>query len=99
MFAVLAGIGVALFLGSLLGLRETLPPGQRETGGLRATARTFRALLGVAQFALGGAAAPLAGIAGPGTAVPMALSIAVLAVLAAAVPAVAARPRQVASRN
>ncbi|TYK45836.1 multidrug effflux MFS transporter [Actinomadura decatromicini] len=43
-FAVLAGIGVALFLGALLGLRETLPPGERETGGLRATARTFREL-------------------------------------------------------
>jgi len=49
-FAVLAGIGVALFLGSLLGLRETLPPGNRETGGLRATARTFRALLGDRTF-------------------------------------------------
>ncbi|MGH3241721.1 MAG: multidrug effflux MFS transporter, partial [Spirillospora sp.] len=49
-FAVLAGIGVALFLGSLLGLRETLPPGRRETGGLRATAATFRALAADRSF-------------------------------------------------
>ncbi|TDD79842.1 Bcr/CflA family efflux MFS transporter [Actinomadura darangshiensis] len=235
-FAVLAGIGVALLLASLLGLKETLPPERRETGGLRATARTFRgllgdrtfvgyalalglafaamftyisgspfvlqdiyglspqefslafgvnslgivvagqlsgllagrvplrallaaglavvaaggtgllaavlagaglygvlpalflvaagqglvlpnatalalsgrpprvagsasALLGVAQFALGGAAAPLAGIAGPGTAVPMAVSIAVLSLLAAAVTAAATRPSRVVSQN
>ncbi|MEU9869118.1 multidrug effflux MFS transporter [Actinomadura sp. NPDC048021] len=44
-FAVLAGIGVALFLGSLLGLAETLPPGRRETGGLRATAAACRTLV------------------------------------------------------
>ncbi|NEA26799.1 Bcr/CflA family drug resistance efflux transporter, partial [Actinomadura bangladeshensis] len=37
--------------------------------------------------------APLAGIAGPGTALPMAVSIAVLALLAAAVTATATRPR------
>lgn len=49
------------------------------------------ALLGVAQFTLGGAAAPLAGIAGRGTAVPMAASIAALAVLASIVAAAAAR--------
>ncbi|GAA1866122.1 multidrug effflux MFS transporter [Actinomadura bangladeshensis] len=230
-FAVLAGIGVALFLASLAGLKETLPPERRETGGLRATAATFQALLsdrafvgyaltiglsfaalftyisgspfvlqdiyglspqgfslafganslgivgagqvggllagrvplrrllaaglaivaagglgllvavaadaglygvlpalflvaagqglilpnatalalsgrpprvagsasallGVAQFTLGGAAAPLAGIAGPGTALPMAVSIAALALLAAAVTATATRPRE-----
>ncbi|MFG1852364.1 multidrug effflux MFS transporter [Actinomadura geliboluensis] len=235
-FAVLAGAGVALFLGSLAGLEETLPPERRQTGGVRATARTFgallrdrafagyaltiglafaamftyisgspfvlqgvygmspqafglafganslgivaagqlggalagrvalrlllaaglavvaaggigllaavlggaglpgvlpalflvaagqglvlpnatalalwgrpprvagsaSALLGVTQFALGGAAAPLAGIAGPDTAVPMAVSIAVLAVLAAAVTAGATRPPKVASQN
>ncbi|MFI0483427.1 multidrug effflux MFS transporter [Actinomadura sp. 9N215] len=49
-FAVLAGIGVALFLGSLLGLKETLPPEARETGGLRATATTFRALAADRSF-------------------------------------------------
>ncbi|GAA4241897.1 multidrug effflux MFS transporter [Actinomadura meridiana] len=50
-FAVLTGIGVALFLGALLGLKETLPPGQRETGGTRATLRTFRALASDRPFA------------------------------------------------
>ncbi|TDC55903.1 Bcr/CflA family efflux MFS transporter [Actinomadura sp. KC345] len=237
LFAVLSGAGVALFLGALLGLRETLPPERRATGGLRATARTFRglaadrafagyaltiglafgamftyisgspfvlqdiygmspqtygvafgvnalgivaasqvggrlagrvplrrllgtglgivttggallvvavltgaglygvlpalfltvtgqglilpnatalalsgprasraggsasALLGVTQFTLGGAAAPLAGVAGPDTALPMALSIAVLALLAAVVTATATRPSKVASKN
>ncbi|MGI5208633.1 multidrug effflux MFS transporter [Spirillospora sp. CA-108201] len=44
-FAVLTAIGVALFLGSLLGLAETLPPGRRETGGPRATAAACRALV------------------------------------------------------
>ncbi|RKS69034.1 DHA1 family bicyclomycin/chloramphenicol resistance-like MFS transporter [Actinomadura pelletieri DSM 43383] len=60
-------------------------------------AGTASALLGVSQFALGGAAAPLAGIAGPDTAVPMALAIAVLAVLAVAATASAARSRGTAS--
>ncbi|NVI90131.1 multidrug effflux MFS transporter [Actinomadura sp. BRA 177] len=234
-FAVLAGIGVALFLAALAGLKETLPPERRETGGLRATASTFQsllrdrtfvgyaltiglafaalftyisgspfvlqdiyglspqafslafganslgivaagqvggllagrlplrrppprgsrsspgrigllvavlagaglygvlpalflvatgqglilpnatalalsgrpprvagsasALLGVAQFTLGGAAAPLAGVAGPDTAVPMAVSIAALSLLAVAVTATATRPPKVASQN
>ncbi|MEV5829484.1 multidrug effflux MFS transporter [Spirillospora sp. NPDC052242] len=44
-FAVLSGVGVLLFLAALLGLRETLPAGERQTGGVRATLRTFRALL------------------------------------------------------
>ncbi|GLW64259.1 Bcr/CflA family drug resistance efflux transporter [Actinomadura rubrobrunea] len=55
------------------------------------------ALIGVGQFTVGGAAAPLAGIAGPHTAVPMAVAMAAAA-LAAAVAAVAAEPR-VASPN
>ncbi|MFD0905977.1 multidrug effflux MFS transporter [Actinomadura sediminis] len=49
-FAVLSGIGVALFLTALLGLKETLPPGLRETGGVRATLRTFRSLLADRSF-------------------------------------------------
>ncbi|WP_329521415.1 multidrug effflux MFS transporter [Spirillospora sp. NBC_01491] len=49
-FAVLSGIGVALLLAALLGLRETLPPERRETGGARATAATFRALLADRAF-------------------------------------------------
>lgn len=44
-FAALSGIGVLLFLASLLGLRETLPVERRETGGMRATLSTFRGLL------------------------------------------------------
>ncbi|HEY8480083.1 MAG TPA: multidrug effflux MFS transporter [Spirillospora sp.] len=45
LFATLSGIGVALFLGALLVLHETLPPARRATGGVRATAATFRTLL------------------------------------------------------
>ncbi|MEU5883580.1 multidrug effflux MFS transporter [Spirillospora sp. NPDC047279] len=44
-FAVLSAIGVALFLAALLGMRETLPPENRETGGIGATLAAFRALL------------------------------------------------------
>ncbi|MBE1537409.1 multidrug effflux MFS transporter [Actinomadura algeriensis] len=44
-FAALSGIGVLLFFAALLGVRETLPPGERQTGGVRATLRTFRELL------------------------------------------------------
>ncbi|WP_149263637.1 multidrug effflux MFS transporter [Actinomadura sp. K4S16] len=50
-FAVLAAIGVALFLGSLLGLAETLPAGRRETGGLRAAAAAGKALARDRAFA------------------------------------------------
>lgn len=42
------------------------------------------ALIGVLQFVIGAAAAPLAGIAGPGTAVPMGAGMAALALLALA---------------
>ncbi|TDC71904.1 Bcr/CflA family efflux MFS transporter [Actinomadura sp. GC306] len=51
LFAVLSGTGVALFLAALLGLRETLPPERRATGGLRATAATFRELATDRMFA------------------------------------------------
>ncbi|XVQ08609.1 multidrug effflux MFS transporter [Spirillospora sp. CA-255316] len=44
-FVALAGIGVALFLAALAGLPETLPPGSRAGGGVRATLATFRGLL------------------------------------------------------
>jgi DHA1 family bicyclomycin/chloramphenicol resistance-like MFS transporter len=49
-FVVLAAIGVVLLavVASVLG--ETLPAAQRRPGGLRATLRTFRALLGDARF-------------------------------------------------
>ncbi|WP_051299961.1 multidrug effflux MFS transporter [Actinomadura rifamycini] len=51
LFAALAAVGVALFFAALLGLRETLPPGERQTGGVRATLRTFGALLRDRSFA------------------------------------------------
>ncbi|MFC9975928.1 multidrug effflux MFS transporter [Spirillospora sp. NPDC127200] len=44
-FAVLAGIGVALLLASLAWLGETLPPDRRETGGVRSTLATFGTLV------------------------------------------------------
>ncbi|WP_131742759.1 multidrug effflux MFS transporter [Actinomadura roseirufa] len=59
-FAVLAGTGVALFFGALLGLKETLPPGRRETGGARATLATFRALATDRTFVAYGTAVALA---------------------------------------
>lgn len=43
-FVVLAAIGVVLYFSTALGLRETLPPEQRRTGGIRETATTFRQL-------------------------------------------------------
>ncbi|WP_019634276.1 multidrug effflux MFS transporter [Actinomadura atramentaria] len=49
-FAVLAGIGLALLVASLAGLPETLPPERRATGGVAATLRTFRGLLADRAF-------------------------------------------------
>ncbi|GAA2589586.1 multidrug effflux MFS transporter [Actinomadura fulvescens] len=49
-FAALSAIGVALLLAALFGMRETLPPEHRETGGFRATLTTFRGLLGERSF-------------------------------------------------
>src|SRR5437764_8777664 len=44
-FIVLAIIGVLLLLASTFGLSETLPPAQRQQGGMRTTISTFRQLL------------------------------------------------------
>jgi DHA1 family bicyclomycin/chloramphenicol resistance-like MFS transporter len=52
------------------------------------------ALLGVLQFAVGAAATPLVGLGGPGTAVPMAATMAAFAVLALLAFVVLARDRQ-----
>jgi DHA1 family bicyclomycin/chloramphenicol resistance-like MFS transporter len=49
-FVVLSAIGAALCLAALLGLRETLPPANRESGGVRRTLATFRALLADRSF-------------------------------------------------
>ncbi|WIY02585.1 multidrug effflux MFS transporter [Amycolatopsis mongoliensis] len=53
------------------------------------------ALLGVLQFVVGAAATPLVGLGGPGTAVPMAATMAGFALLALAAFLVLARPAQV----
>ncbi|MCG5215017.1 multidrug effflux MFS transporter [Streptosporangium sp. KLBMP 9127] len=83
--AVLTGIGLPLVVAALFvlmcGAGLTLP----GTGALALAgqppqvAGSASALLGVLQFALGAVAAPLVGLAGAGTAVPMAVVMAVLA--------------------
>ncbi|MBD2897688.1 Bicyclomycin resistance protein [Actinomadura sp. RB99] len=87
LFLVASGQGLIMPNATALALAGRPP---RVTG-------SASALLGLSQFALGGAAGPLAGIAGPRTAVPMAVTIAVLSLLAAAVAAAA--PSRVASAN
>jgi MFS transporter, DHA1 family, multidrug resistance protein len=49
-FVTLAVIGVLLLLAAGTGLRESLPPGRRASGGLQATLATFRRLLGDRRF-------------------------------------------------
>lgn len=49
-FVVLALIGLILFIAAAIGLPETSPPSERQTGALRTTVRTFRALLGDRAF-------------------------------------------------
>ncbi len=44
-FYALTGVGVALFLATALGLRETLPPERRRPAGAGSTVRAFRLLL------------------------------------------------------
>ncbi|MEO3870756.1 multidrug effflux MFS transporter [Nonomuraea sp. B12E4] len=44
-FVALSAAGLVLLLAALPGVRETLPPGQRESGGLKHTAATFWRLL------------------------------------------------------
>ena len=44
-FVVLAGFGLALLLAGILGVRETLPPARRTSGGLGTTMRGFVVLL------------------------------------------------------
>jgi MFS transporter, DHA1 family, multidrug resistance protein len=49
-FAVLAGLGVALMLVAVFLLKETLPPERRRTGALRPVLRTYRSLLADREF-------------------------------------------------
>lgn len=76
LFVVVASNGLVLPNATALALAEH-----------GAVAGSASALLGVAQFAVGAAAAPLVGLGGSGTALPMALVIAILAVTALATSA------------
>ena len=49
-FAVLAGLGVALILVAIFLLKETLPPERRRTGAFWPVLRTYRSLLGDREF-------------------------------------------------
>jgi DHA1 family bicyclomycin/chloramphenicol resistance-like MFS transporter len=85
--SVLAGAGLAGVLPSLLiavaSIGVIVPNAAAlALAGHPSTAGSASGLLGVAQFALGALAAPLVGLAGEETAVPMAITIAVLGVAA-----------------
>jgi DHA1 family bicyclomycin/chloramphenicol resistance-like MFS transporter len=81
LFAVVASTGVVL-----PNTRALAMAGYPDLAG------TASALLGVVQFAVGGLVAPLIGVAGTGTAVPMAVVIAALVVLAFLIFALMTRP-------
>jgi DHA1 family bicyclomycin/chloramphenicol resistance-like MFS transporter len=49
-FGFLAVVGVAIFAASAFVVRETLPPQNRQAGGLAETGRVFRRLLGDREF-------------------------------------------------
>lgn len=95
--AVLAGLGLpgvlpALFLVvAAIGLVMPNATALALTGRPPRVAGSASALLGLAQFVIGGAAAPLVGVAGAHTAVPMAVVIAALAAAASVAYATLAR--------
>jgi DHA1 family bicyclomycin/chloramphenicol resistance-like MFS transporter len=60
-FAVLAGFGLVLLLAGLLGVRESLPPERRRSGGLTSTLAGFRELLTDRLFVGSALASGLAG--------------------------------------
>lgn len=60
-FVVLAAFGVVLLAAGIFGVRESLPPERRRTGGVRDTLQSFRALLGDRLFVAVVLAAGLAG--------------------------------------
>jgi DHA1 family bicyclomycin/chloramphenicol resistance-like MFS transporter len=60
-FLVLAAFGLVLLLAGAFGLRETLPPERRTTGGIRATLHGFRTLLKDRFFVGSALSAGLAG--------------------------------------
>jgi DHA1 family bicyclomycin/chloramphenicol resistance-like MFS transporter len=96
--AVLTGAGLPLVLPALFLVASAQGIILPQITALALTGRPPRiagsasALLGVVQFALGGAAAPLAGIGGPDTAVPMAAAIAALTTAATLAVVFLARP-------
>lgn len=95
--SVLAGLGLAGVLPSLfvtVGSIGVIVPNAAALAlsGHPSTAGAASGLLGLAQFAFGAAAAPLVGLAGEHTAVPMAVTIAALALGALATFAWLVRP-------
>jgi DHA1 family bicyclomycin/chloramphenicol resistance-like MFS transporter len=91
--AGLAGVLPALFL--VVAAQGLIGPNAMAlalSGRPARVAGSASALIGLAMFSIGGSMAPLAGVAGPHTAVPMALVIAALAVTACGV-ALSTRPR------
>jgi DHA1 family bicyclomycin/chloramphenicol resistance-like MFS transporter len=93
--AGLAGVLPSLFL--VVAAQGLIGPNAMAlalSGRPARVAGSASALIGLAMFSIGGAAAPLAGVAGPHTAVPMALVIAALALAAAAVAVLGTRSRR-----
>jgi DHA1 family bicyclomycin/chloramphenicol resistance-like MFS transporter len=92
--AGLAGVLPALFL--VVAAQGLINPNAMAlalSGRPARVAGSASALIGLAMFAIGGSVAPLAGIAGPHTAVPMAVVIASLATGAAALAVISLRTR------
>jgi L-glyceraldehyde 3-phosphate reductase len=83
LFLVVAGQGLILPTATALAL----------SGRPAHVAGSASALLGLTQFAIGGAASPLAGLAGPHSSLPMAAGIAALSVAALLVAVTTTRPR------
>jgi DHA1 family bicyclomycin/chloramphenicol resistance-like MFS transporter len=95
--AVLTGAGLPLVLPALFAVVASVGLVSPNATSLAlaehgAIAGSASAVLGVLQFVVGGAVAPLVGIAGTGTPVPMAVVIAALALAAVALLHTLARP-------
>lgn len=85
--AIVGGLGLPMLLPGLFAVVASTGSVLPNTRALAMTdypdlAGTAAALLGLLQFAVGGVVAPLIGLAGTGTALPMAVVIAALVVLA-----------------
>lgn len=94
----LAAMVLSLFT-MVSGVATTTPPSTSlALGGYPDIAGTASSLLGMARFAFGGLTAPLVGLGGAGTAVPLGLVTLICTVLAAAAYATAIRTRRHAAR-